>query len=229
MYCVKCGVELADSEKKCPLCSTPVYFPELSEDAERPYPKFERPEKVSPRGIYFIVSFVCLIGAIISLVCDINLNGSITWSGYVIGSIIVSYTALILPGWFRKYNPAIFIPVSYAVAGVFLAYINYATGGEWFLTFALPITGACALITSSIAILSYYIRRGYLYIWGGAFIAASAFCPVMELLSNLTFGEYDYLRWSYYPLIALSLIGIMLIVIAIVKPLRESLCRIFSI
>ena len=29
MYCVKCGVELADSEKKCPLCGTPVFHPDI--------------------------------------------------------------------------------------------------------------------------------------------------------------------------------------------------------
>lgn len=229
MYCVKCGVELADSEKKCPLCNTPVYFPEFSPSPERPYPRFDEPEKVNPRGIYFIVSFVCLIAAFISLVCDINLNGGITWSGYVVGGIALAYILMIFPGWFRKYNPAIFVPVNYLATALYLAYINYATGGEWFFTFALPITGAAALIMCSITILSYYIKRGYLYIWGGAFIASGAFCPVMELLANITFGNYDHLRWSFYPLIALSLVGIMLIVIAIVKPFRESLCRIFSI
>ena len=49
MYCVKCGVELADSQRSCPLCQTPVYFPELSEDRERPYPKQNKPEIVNSR------------------------------------------------------------------------------------------------------------------------------------------------------------------------------------
>jgi len=40
---------------------------------------------------------------------------------------------------------------------------------------------------------------------------------------------HDKLAWSIYPLVALFLIGIMLIVIAIVRPFRESLKRIFSI
>ncbi len=230
MYCVKCGVELADSERKCPLCHTPVYMPGIDEDPERPYPKFEKPEPVNPRGIYFIISFVCLISAIISFVCDINLNfGSVTWSGYVLGAVALAYTVVILPGWFKKYNPAIFVPVNFAAAALYLLYICLATGGDWFLTFALPITAMAALIISSITILSYYIKRGYLYIWGGAFIAAAFASPVIELLSNVTFGLYDHLRWSYYPFIALALIGIMLIVIAIVKPLRESLCRIFAV
>ena len=29
MYCIKCGVELADSEKVCPLCGTRVFHPDL--------------------------------------------------------------------------------------------------------------------------------------------------------------------------------------------------------
>ena len=27
MYCVKCGVELADSQRVCPLCGTRVFHP----------------------------------------------------------------------------------------------------------------------------------------------------------------------------------------------------------
>ena len=229
MYCVKCGVELSESEKKCPLCHTPVYLPGyVPNEDERPYPKFEKPEKVNPRGIYFIISFVCIISAAISFLCDLNLGDGITWSGYVIGAIALFYILLILPGWFRRYNPAIFIPCDFLAIGLYLAYINLATGGKWFLTFAFPLTGAATLIISSITILSYYLKRGYLYIWGGAFIAAGAFCPVLELLSHITFGG-DYIKWGIYPLVALFLIGIMLIVIAIVKPFRESLCRIFAI
>jgi hypothetical protein len=112
--------------------------------------------------------------------------------------------------------------------GLYLAHINYSNDGEWFLTFALPITGAVTVILSSITILSYYLKRGYLYIYGGALIATGAFCPVIELLANLTFNIAN-INWSIYPLIALFLIGIMLIIIAIVKPFRESLCRIFAI
>ena len=33
MYCIKCGVELADSERVCPLCGTRVFHPDLPHDA----------------------------------------------------------------------------------------------------------------------------------------------------------------------------------------------------
>ena len=29
MYCVKCGVELGDSEKTCPLCGTSVFYTDM--------------------------------------------------------------------------------------------------------------------------------------------------------------------------------------------------------
>ena len=228
MYCVKCGVELAESEQRCPLCHTPVYFPDAKISDDRPYPKFEKPETVSPRGIYFIISFVAIIAAVISFVSDLNLGGGLTWSGYVIGGIALFYVLFILPAWFKRYNPAIFIPVDFLCIGLYLAYINFAVGGRWFLTFALPITGMITLVISSITILSYYLKRGYLYIFGGAFIATGLLCPVIELLSVITF-DVSVIKWSIYPLIALFLIGMMLIIIAIVKPFRESLCRIFAI
>ncbi len=229
MYCVKCGVELAKSEKKCPLCHTEVYYPGYEvKDEDLTYPKFEKPETVNPRGIYFIISFAFIIAAVISFVCDLNLGNGLTWSGYVIGGILLFYIIFILPGWFRRYNPAIFIPSNFVATGLFLLYINYATDGNWFLSFALPITAALTIIISSITILSYYLKRGYLYIWGGAFIATGAFCPVIETLVKLTFGG-SVIGWSLYPLIALFLIGIMLIIIAIVRPFRESLRRIFAI
>ena len=229
MYCVKCGVELADSESKCPLCHTPIYFPGyVPKEEEKPYPRFEKPETVNPRGIYFILSFAFIIAAVISFVADLNMGGGITWSGYVLGGIGLFYVLFILPAWFKKYNPAIFIPIDFAAIGLYLCYINLATGGRWFISFALPITGIVTLVVSSITILSYYLKRGYLYIFGGALIGAGAFCPAIETLSIITFDQTPML-WSIYPLIALFLIGMMLIVIAIVKPFRESLCRIFAI
>ena len=229
MYCVKCGVELADSESKCPLCHTPISYPGyVAKEEEKPYPRFEKPETVNPRGIYFILSFAFVIAAVISFVADLNMGNGITWSGYVLGGIGLFYVLFILPAWFNKYNPAIFIPVDFAAIGLYLFYINLATDGRWFNTFALPVTGIITLIVSSITILCYYLKRGYLYIFGGALIGAGAFCPAIETLSIITFNQTPML-WSIYPLIALFLIGMMLIVIGIVKPFRESLCRIFAI
>ncbi len=230
MYCVKCGVELADSERACPLCKTPVYFPGLPEESEKNYPKFvSANEKISPRGAYFILSFLFGIAAIITIMCDFMLNGEVTWGGYVVGGLLLTYTVVLLPLWFRRRNPAIFAPVDFLAAGIYIFYINYALGGDWFWSFALPIIGGAAAIVCSTLIVRYYVRRGLLYIVGGAIIASGALTVLIEWLLNVNFGLADKLVWSYYPMIALVLFGIMIIIIAIVEPFRESLRKIFAI
>lgn len=230
MYCVKCGVELAEGERKCPLCKTPLYFPGLPDNPERPYPEFSNTkEKMSPRGLYFIISFLFLMAAVIPVVCDLSLNSRIGWSGAVIGGVILGYVIFVLPAWFSRRSPAIFVPVDFFACGLYLFFIDFVTRGGWFFSFAMPILAALALITSAVTILIYYLRCGYLYIYGGAFIAMAFFSVFVELMIHVNFGIHERLIWSVYPFTALFLIGIMLIVIAIVPPFRESLRKIFSI
>ena len=229
MYCVKCGVELADSQRSCPLCSTPVYFPELDPDRERNYPPQNKPEIVNARGVHFVITFAFIIAIAVCLIADQALGVGMGWSFYALGGMALAYVILILPGWFNRRHPAVFVPSNFAAIALYVGYINFATDGEWFLTFALPLIGGLALIVSAIVILSYYIRRGYLYIWGGALIALAAHCVLIEWLSIMTFENIQQFFWSVYPATTLFLVGIMLIVVAIVKPFRESLRRVFFV
>ena len=50
---------------------------------------------------------------------------------------------------------------------------------------------------------------------------------LVEFLLNLTFGLHDALLWSIYPLAAVILLVLMLIVIGCCRPLRESLHKKF--
>ncbi|HHT54399.1 MAG TPA: zinc ribbon domain-containing protein [Clostridiales bacterium] len=230
MYCVKCGVELADSEKKCPLCGTQVYHPDIvPAEAEGPYPPFQNTAEVlNPRGVLFVLTVLFLIIAAICLLCDWNLSGSrIVWSGYVTGALVLIYVTVVLPYWFRRPSPAVFVPCDFLALGLYLFYINSALGGRWFFTFALPLVAGAAIITTAVAVLSYYIRRGYLFIWSGACILGGVYTVGIEILINITFGVREKLIWSPYPFLALFMIGVMLLVIALVRPLRESLHKKF--
>ena len=143
MYCINCGVELADSETVCPLCGTRVFHPDMPrQQGEPPFPPdpMGHPEEVNRSGVLFILTMLA-----------------------------------VLPLWFRRPNPVIFVPADFAAIGLYLLYINFATGGHWFLTFGLHHT----------------------------FI------------------------WSFYPLAAGVLLGAMLLIIAVCKPLRRSLHRKF--
>lgn len=232
MYCIKCGVKLADSEKVCPLCGTRVFHPDLPQpQGEPPYPPDPRPhnEEVSRSGVLFILTVLALLPAILFILCDWRINGSIVWSGYASGGVALLYILAVLPLWFKKPNPVIFVPADFAAIGLYLLYINFATGGHWFLTFAFPVTGAIGVLVTTVVTLLRYLSRGYLYIFGGALMAGGGLAVLIEFLLNITFQVHRTFIWSFYPLAAGVLLGIMLLIIAVCKPLRRSLHRKFFI
>ncbi len=228
MYCVNCGVKLADTEKQCPLCGTLAYHPDIKrEDADPLYPRQQyAPQQVSPWGVRVLVAAAFLLPLVTVLVCDLQLSGGVTWSGYAIGALIVAYVTAVLPSWFRKPNPVIFAPVDFAVVAGYLLYIDLITPGKWFLTFALPVTGFAALVTTTVVTLLRYVRRGSLYVIGGAIVAVGGFMPVMELLLHITW-DIPFMGWSWYPLGALAALGGVLIFLAICRPAREVMERKF--
>ncbi len=232
MYCIKCGVELADSEERCPLCGLRVYHPDISRELSEPLypnnPEVKR-QTVSRFGALFIVTSIFVLGMLLPTICNISISGEITWSGYVIGALILTYTLVVLPVWFRNPNPVVFVPVDFAVTALYLLYIDFVTKGDWFLTFALPSIGGIAIISTAVVALCRYVRRGHLYIYGGAAILCGAQCVMMELLLNCTFNLNDKLVWSIYPCVVCAVIGIWLIVIAICPILRRTLSKKFFV
>lgn len=230
MYCIKCGVELKDSEKVCPLCKTIVFHPDIPvPDGEKPYPEYVAPvKKFNRTGAMFVLTFVFLIPVIITLLIDLKLNASVVWSGYVIGGLAVGYVAFVLPFWFRHPNPVIFIPCACASAILYLLYIDLAVGGHWFLPLAFPIAGIGSLILTAVTALLKYIKRGKLYIFGGAFIALGGYSMLIEMFICITF-KLRFIFWSVYPLAAFVLVGLLLIAIAVCKPLKSSLDKRFFI
>ena len=231
MYCIKCGVGLAESENKCPLCGTRVYHPDLELPEGTPlYPRENDPVKQANRWrIMLLLTLMYLMPMSICLVCDLKLGSAVSWSGYVIGAMAVFYVMVALPNWFYHPNPVIFVPVSFGAVAAYLLYIDLVTEGGWFLIFALPVTGAvCAIVTAVVA-LTRYIRKGRLYIFGGAMIAFGAFQPLLEFLLHITFGLPGFGTWSPYPLITLVLLGLLIILTAILRPMREAFGRKFFI
>lgn len=226
MYCIKCGVKLEDTSCQCPLCGMELPPLEPNGPEDDLYPRKKYPV-AQPRGFagQVILTALFLLPALIILVCDTQITGAITWSGYVIGALFVSYIALALPLWFRKRNPVIFVPCSFAAVIAYLLYINLAMGDRWFLSFAFPVAGGIGLIVTAVVALVRYIRRGFLYIYGGAFIALGAFMLLTEFLMTITFGFAKFIGWSFYPLITLGLLGCVLIFLAICRPARESVER----
>ena len=226
MYCIHCGVKLADTEKSCPLCSTVVYHPDLSQPQVRPlYPKGRYPKtQANSKALNGIYVFLFLIPALLCFFSDLLSDHTLDWFGFVAGGLLVGYIALALPLWFRKPNPVVFVPCNFATVALYLIYIDLATEGGWFLPFAFPLCGALCLIASATVTLLFYLKGGKLFVWGGAVIALGMLTMLVEGLMVWSFG-LSFLGWSVYPLVTLALFGGGLIYLGINKSARDALYR----
>ena len=226
MYCVKCGVRLADTEKRCPLCNTVVYHPEVTQgDAPKLYPSKKMPKTTYGRGfVCGAIIILFLIPLILSLFSDIHLDGRIDWFGYVAGAIVLTYLIVALPVWFKRPNPVIFVPCDFAGCAVYLFYINYKNGGGWFWSFALPVVLGLCVIASTLVTLLRYLPKGRLYAIGGCTMGLGAWIFLIESLMANTF-EWGFVGWSIYPLISLLLVGGLLIYLAMNRVAREKIER----
>ena len=231
MYCIKCGVELSPGQSTCPVCGTRVYHPDLPvSDVPPPYPRKEfQPEEFNRKGILFVITIIALLPLLLPMVFEFSWHGVIEWSGYVAGAVVLLYVAIVLPLWFKKPNPVVFVPCDFAVIAVYLLYINFQTGGNWFFSFAFPVAGGLGVIITAIVALAKYLRRTLLYVFGGGLIAIGAWTVLIELLVRVTFGVRTGVMWSLCTLISFFVLGMMLIIIELVKPLKESLRKIFFI
>ena len=231
MYCVKCGVKLADSEKLCPLCGTTVYHPDIVREEGNsifPHSKYPTPEgKTLGLPIFLTAVFVFPIAVV--LFCDLAFSSAITWSGIVVGSLVLLYLMFVVPLWFKSPHPMVFVPCSFAAVGVYLCYLNWAVGGNWFLSFAFPLLGCVAAITITVLALVRYVRKGKLFIFGGACMATGAMMLLIEFLMTITFVGIAFIGWSFYPMISFVLLGGFLIFLGICRPAREVMERKFFV
>ena len=230
MYCVKCGVRLQDGTGSCPLCGTPVRDPD-GKDEETREPK-NYPDTL-PRhhcetnlaAIFFLTALSALVIAVELAVC-LKVYGELRWGGFAAGGVALFYIIAVLPFWFRRPLMVVFLPVDFLAAGLFVLYINLATGGHWFLSFAFPVIACAGLLTVGLYCLLKYVRGGRLFILGGFLILVGGYTVLVEFFESVTFHTPMFL-WSLFPLAGLFTAGAFLLLGGMIRPLRRTLEKIF--
>ena len=231
MYCIKCGVKLSNGQPACPLCGTRVYHPDLPGEQSAPtYPRKEfQSEEFNRKGLLFVITILWLLPLLLPMLFEFLWHREISWSGIAAGGVLLLYICLILPAWFRHANPVIFLPSAIVAATAYLAYINYSLGDSWFLPFAMPVALSFGAIVTAMVTLCRYVHRGHLYIYGGGVIAFGIWTVLLEDLIRLTFAVTSPIVWSAFSASVLVLLGLLLILIEIIKPLKASLYKMFFI
>lgn len=225
MYCVKCGVRLTDGVQRCPLCQTPVWNPEGTQEAE---PTFSDRYPLPPKSRrYPILAFLTVLLSAVSLttlIFCLTVLHRVSWSGFVMLGCALVYFAGIFPFWFERREPLIFVPLAFVLACGYLLYICLYTGGRWFLSFAFPVTMVVGALTTASVALFRFGKRRRLIKTGALLIAIGCSAMLVEFFEAITFGTRMFL-WSLYPVCAFSLIGLFLILCGLIPPWREAVER----
>lgn len=230
MYCIKCGVELSEGQETCPVCNTRVYHPDFPVAAKPTYPKKDfTSEAFNRKGLLLALTLLFSLPLVLPILFDLIWHATVTWSGYVAGGVLLGYVTVLLPLWFKHPHPAIFVPCDFAALILYLLYIDLHTQGGWFLGFAFPLTASLGIIVTACATLCHYCKGAQLYIYGGGVIGIGIWTILLEYLIFTTFAVRSTVWWSLCSFLSLFAVGMLLIVIAIVKPLKETLHKIFFI
>lgn len=227
MYCVRCGVSLETGSKSCPLCGTAVWNPEpvVKNSHYNPdlYPEKDKGVRIQ---ILAALSVICLGVSLGCLWACLAAKGRPGWSAYVIASLALTYVIAILPWWFRRYHPMIFLPVSFGALELFTLFICLYTGGKWFLSFAFPVIGLLFISTFSGYILGILQIKPrvklrllglYLVFLGGGTI-------LIEFFLKLAFG-LPLFTWSPYTAAVLGILGLFLFIASWIRPLRRAMYK----
>jgi hypothetical protein len=164
------------------------------------------------------------IAALVSLIVSLKSEGHVAWSGYVMTSLSLSWIIFVLPGFFARPNPLVFIAIDVLAINGFLLYINARLGHNWFLSFALPLSLLLGAWLLTAVCLYRYIRGRRLYITGGLLLGLSGILILIEFFQHLTFKTSMFV-WSLYAVSALSLMGLFFILAALIPPLKSYMER----
>lgn len=215
-YCVNCGVELAASEKCCPLCGVEVVNPVKPYDptAVKPYPS--RHETVMHRAIRIVAAWVLLvlsgIPVITMLLVDLIGDGRLDWSLLPVASIVLGYMVFLFPRLFKRPRVWMFMIFGTVEIAVYLFVLHVLLGGHWYFLFALPVTFMTGAAAIGIFLMASSKKASYTLKISIILVILSAFVLLLQLLIELCFFGRVKFDWSIYASVALAMLSIAVVI-----------------
>lgn len=220
-YCPKCGVEVENSIRECPLCRFPI--PDISDPGmlevatSNKYPEVHNIYGDYLEGvknqIYFVVS-VLLIGIILVLIVIdyvFKVDSILLSYFYIVAIALGAYTYFILG--FHRWSLNI---TGLGITTVFLAYgVAIISGGQWFATYALPL---CLLVYLNGLAFHYWFKHssrkkriGYLPTF--VLMIVASLCIGVDGIVSWNLGGVVKLTWSLVAGMGLLCVAFLLQVI----------------
>lgn len=214
-YCPNCGVELAPSEARCPLCGAPAPQPP---GAGKPYPPAanapeERHAPRKRRTFALACAILLLIPVLTCVVSDLSIGGTLTWAWYVIAAFALLYMFLFPPLLLLRRRLAVSLALDCLGVIGFLCAMERLTGGSWFLPFGLPAALLVFAVLFAVVLLVRKSPWNLLKILAAILCGMGVFVVALEWLINRSFYPARAISWSVYTCIPCLLLGAALFVI----------------
>lgn len=229
-YCVNCGVELEKSMQFCPLCGTEVLNPREPFDSTLPKPYSSHLERAqvdtARRYTAWIVTVVMVLAAVVCVMADLVYSNRLTWSVYVVSSLMLAFVIVMLPLLYPGLNPAAAVLLDVCALLLFLYLMNMADrSGDWYYTLAMPqvlIVGVLALI-DVVAFRSRHIHG--LQRYGIISMSIGVSMVGLEVLLDLYNDMRLELTWSWFVIIPMFALGLILFLIERKREVKDELIR----
>lgn len=230
-YCVNCGVELAPSEIKCPLCGVEVINPAqpVVENPWQPYPHRDDP-RIAQTNRRFIAAMITIALAFPMAIClaiDYTYSGQLGWSLYVAGALAMLWFWLAPSFLYNKPRfVLVMLPVSGSLLG-FLYLIEYLTVSKsrWFISLAMPLVLLLTLLASAVTLLARRnIIRGFA-IPASIFIATGLMSAGTDLLVTFYSENHWLMTWSWFVLLPCLAVAAIFLFIARRQKVRTEILK----
>lgn len=236
-FCVNCGVRLGDSERKCPLCGVQVINPvrPVDPDAPRPYPEpqAESPlsERFDRRTIASIITSSLALPALLAAAVDLIYGGSLSWSLYVIGGVVMLWVFSALPLLHTRSEArnrsllSLLVPDSVALLTYLWVIERIAAPDKWFIRLALPIAGTvCLLLILNAFLIERRLLHG-LTALVGLLVSSSILVVVIETATEFNLDKHVGVTWSLFVVIPCLIFSITLLILGRNRRFREDVAR----
>ena len=210
MYCIKCGVELEDGAKRCPLCETPV--PEIKGLEEKKYVKeypmininlYEMKMKKVKKAVFLSFFTISIISILEVLFQNLIMYGKLEWGYYAIPSILIFDLGLFVFLDSYRMRTNLFLLLS-----GFTSYFLLLDFGDekltWSLRLGIPIVLALYLISLIFSYVWDKHKSDKLKILNFFIFFVGIFLLILELIIS------KKMTWSIFSSIPLFILSIML-------------------
>ena len=227
-YCVHCGVELAPSERDCPLCGTAVQDPhcDWTPPDTLPYPETVdvKEARIDRRYARRLVAILLVANAAITLLLDFMGGSGLTWSPYVIGAVGLLCCWFVVPLLYTFSRPYIFVWIDFTALGLFLLLIALMTGDlTWYFRLFIPILLLSGITFSLIMLSLRRLEWPWLYRIALACLLVGLFLPGVETLIRWNAGLGMGFEWSFYAAIPIVVLALALLLVERNKPLKAEI------